>query len=58
MSPIVNLISLVASLVGDVELGRDMAHDLHDLSHQIQELRLNIMDRGLTRPCYCCYWFW
>ena len=46
MSPMVNPISLVASLVGDVDLGRDMAHALHDLLHQLQELMLNVMDRG------------
>ena len=48
MSPMVNLISSVVSLVGNVEPGKDKANALHDLSHQLQELRLNLMDRGST----------
>ena len=41
-------ISPVASPIGDVEPDRDMVHALHDLSHQLQEFRLNLMGRGLT----------
>ena len=48
VSPMVNSISLVALPIGDVEPSRNMDHALHDLSHQLQELRLNHMDIGPT----------